>query len=88
MVDAGDPVDSADNANGLLNFWVDSESLGPWYKMWFRNDANVQLNHFWLGLFHHGGHSKAGLLFDNIVISKSRIGCLHHDRDRKIISSQ
>lgn len=76
MADAGDPVADADHANGLLNFWVDGESIGPWDGMWFRTDAGVQLNHFWLGMYHHAAHSEAGLLFDDVVVSESRIGCL------------
>jgi hypothetical protein len=76
MVDAGIAVSSYAKANGSINFWVDDEQLGPWNNLWLRTDAKVQLNHFWLGLFHHAEHSEAGMRFDNIVVSSDRIGCL------------
>jgi hypothetical protein len=37
---------------------------------------NLELNVLWLNLFHHGDHSVEGLMLDNVVASKSRIGCL------------
>ena len=80
MADAGDPADSADDADGLLNFWVDGESIGPWDRLWFRTDAGVKLNHFWLGMYHHAQHSEAGMLFDNVAVSESRIGCIDGGR--------
>lgn len=75
MVDAGDPVDARALANGSMNFWVDGVAYGPWQQLWFRTDASVQLNHFWLGLFHHGRHAVQGILYDDVVVSRSRVGC-------------
>lgn len=75
MVDAGDPVSQQALANGRMNFRVDGVSYGPWDNLWFRSDAAVKLNHFWLGLFHHQDHSAAGILYDNIVVSRKPIGC-------------
>ena len=76
MVDAGDPVTTFEEANGLINLWVDNDLVGSWKDRWLRTDRKVELNHFWLGLFHHREHSEAGLLFDNVIVSQSRIGCL------------
>lgn len=75
MVDAGTPVQDPRHADGHLNFWVNGVPYGPWNNLWFRTDAAVLVNHFWLGLYHHGRHSEEGILYDNIVISRSRVGC-------------
>lgn len=76
MVDAGDAVASRELASGEINFWIDGQAYGPWKNLWLRTDENIRVNHFWLGLFHHGQHSEQGILYDNIVVSTSRIGCL------------
>lgn len=76
MLDAGSAVDSQDEANGRLNFWVDGIEIGPWNNIWFRTSESIGLNHFWLGLFHHEEHSEQGILYDDVIISEERITCL------------
>lgn len=75
MVEAGDAVADSSLANGITNFWIDDVAYGPWGNLWFRSDEKVKLNHFWLGLFHHRDHSEQGILYDNVVVSRSRVGC-------------
>jgi hypothetical protein len=75
MINAGDPVDSQSAANGVLDMWIDDKEIGPWNNMWFRTASSLRINHFWLGLFHHADHSVEGLLYDDIAVSTSRIGC-------------
>jgi len=75
MLEAGDPVAAALHANGRLNLWVNGLEIGPWENMWFRTDADVLVNHFWLGLFHHEHHSREGIRFDDVVVSTARIAC-------------
>lgn len=75
MIDAGTPTSSADGASGVLSFWVDGQEIGPWTGLWFRSSADVRLSAIWLYLFHHAEHSVEGLLLDNVIVSRSRIGC-------------
>lgn len=75
MVDAGEPSQEGETASGEMNFWLDGVQYGPWRNLWFRTDASVMLNHFWLGLFHHNKHAEAGILYDNVVISREPVGC-------------
>ena len=75
MVDAGDAVQQQSTANGELNFWVDGQSYGPWENMWFRTSDAITITQFWLGLFHHSKHAEQGIRYDNVVISRSRVGC-------------
>lgn len=76
-IDAGTPVDSEDEADGVMNLWVDNLEIGPWEGRWLRTSPDVKPNHFHLGLFHHAEHSVEGIKFDDVVVSTSRIGC--HD---------
>lgn len=75
MVDAGEPSQEDEQASGEMNLWLDGVEYGPWRHLWFRTDASIQLNHFWLGLFHHRKHADAGILYDNIVVSREPVGC-------------
>ncbi len=75
MVDGGTPATSATGAGGQLNFWVDGFALGPWTDLWLRTTADLKLNILWLNLFHHGEHSVEGVMYDDVVVSTSRIGC-------------
>jgi len=77
MADAGTPVDNREDADGRLDFRVDGRRIGPWEDLWLRTHAGVRINSFWLGLFHHDEHSKEGMMFDDIVISTQRIGCVN-----------
>lgn len=74
MMDMGTPANAAPEADGVLNFWIDGAEYGPWNNMWFRTTAELKLNILYLSLFHHGQHSKEGVLFDNVVISTNPIG--------------
>lgn len=76
MMDAGAPRSSASGADGALDLWVDGAEIGPWDDLWLRTSPDVQPSVLWLQLFHHGEHSEAGVLYDHIVVSTERIGCL------------
>jgi hypothetical protein len=75
MIDAGSPTSSASGASGVLDYWIDDVEIGPWDELWFRSSADARISAMWLYLFHHEDHSEEGILFDNIVVSRSRIGC-------------
>ena len=75
MVDAGTAVSQDSQANGSLDYWIDDTEYGPWNNLWFRTTANLKVNILWMDLFHHGDHSVGGTMIDNIVVSKTRIGC-------------
>jgi hypothetical protein len=75
MMDAGTPSQDAASAAGTLDFWVDGKEIGPWTKLWYRTTADLKLGILWLNLFHHGDHSVAGVFYDNVVVSRSPVGC-------------
>jgi hypothetical protein len=76
MLDAGNPVTSDAQANGSANFWIDGTEYGPFNGLWFRTTANLKLSAISLGIFHHGAHSVEGAMYDNLVVSRERVGCL------------
>jgi hypothetical protein len=75
MMDGGTPTTNEAEADGILNFWVDGLEIGPWDDLWLRTTPDLKLTILWLSIFHHGDHSEEGLMFDNVVVSTSRIGC-------------
>lgn len=75
MIDGGDAVEEDAAANGVLNFWVNGQEIGPWDDLWWRTDEDLKIGILWLSLFHHGEHSVEGLYLDNVVVSTERIGC-------------
>ncbi|MFH1844930.1 MAG: hypothetical protein ABIF77_17195 [bacterium] len=76
LVDGGTPTPSESGADGIINFWVDGEEIGPWDDLWMRTSPDLQLRYLWLALFHHDEHSVEGLKLDYVVVSSSRIGCI------------
>ena len=74
-IDAGAPSSSAAGAGGSLDFWIDGLEVGPFGSLWMRATADVKVSAVWLYLFHHEAHSVEGLMLDNVVVSKSRVGC-------------
>ena len=79
MLDAGTPVSSEEQADGSQQLWVDGIATDRIEKLWYRyphNGDQIKINTLWLSLFHHdGNHTEYGILIDNVVVSKSRIGC-------------
>ncbi len=75
MIDGGDAVSSDAAANGVLNFWIDGQEIGPWDDIWWRTTEDLKIGMLWLSLFHHGEHSVEGLYLDNVAASTERIGC-------------
>lgn len=75
MVDAGTPTPSQSGANGAVNFWIDGKEYGPWNQLWFRTTTNLKTSILSLSLFHHGTHSTAGVRQDDVVVSRTRVGC-------------
>jgi hypothetical protein len=76
LLDGGPAAGSEAEAGGVLDFWVDGVEIGPWQDLWLRTTSDLEIGILWLSLFHHGEHSAAGVLYDNVVVSTERIGCL------------
>lgn len=76
LMDGGTPSSTGSEADGELDFWVDSVQIGPWNDLWFRTTPDLKLSILWLSLFHHEDHSVAGVMYDNVIVSTERIGCL------------
>lgn len=76
MVDGGTPSSGDNGASGSIDYWVDGQEIGPWTDLWLRSTPNLKLGILWLNLFHHAEHSVEGVMYDNVVVSKSRVGCL------------
>jgi len=76
MLDGGTPVNNINDADGVQNFWIDGTEYGPFENLWHRTTSELKVNILWLDLFHHGEHSVEGIMYDNVVVSENRIGCL------------
>ena len=76
MMDGGTPSTDGSVADGQLDFWVDGQEIGPWTDLWLRTSSELQLGLLWLNLFHHQDHSVEGVMYDHVVVSTDRIGCL------------
>jgi hypothetical protein len=78
MLDGGTPTPTQAGADGIQNFWVDGFEIGPWTGLWHRTTATgMDVNLFSLGLYLPNPHDPAiGLRYDNVVVSKNRIGCV------------
>ncbi len=74
MLDGGTPTADATGADGILNLWIDDVEIGPWEGLWLRSTPDLKLDILWMQLWHHGDHSVAGILLDEIVVSTERIG--------------
>jgi len=75
MIDAGTPVQSDEEADGVANFWIDGIEYGPFNHLWWRTTADLKINILWLSLFHNAEHSVEGILLDEVVVSTEKIGC-------------
>jgi len=76
LLDGGTPTQTELGANGAAALWLDGESVGSFNDLWLRTAPNLKISLLWLSLFHHDGtHSVGGALYDNVVVSTSRIGC-------------
>jgi hypothetical protein len=40
-----------------------------------RTTSALKVNILWLNLYHHGQHSTAGIMLDDVVVSTSPVGC-------------
>jgi parallel beta-helix repeat protein len=81
MLEAGTPVQSDALADGRQDFWIDGIEYGPFQHLWHRSTPNLKINILWLNRYHHGTHALVGVLFDNVVVSQNRIGCLSSAQD-------
>jgi len=75
MLDAGTPVQSDSEADGVANFWIDGIEYGPFRHLWLRTTSDLKISILWLSLFHHSEHSVEGILLDEVVVSTEKIGC-------------
>jgi hypothetical protein len=72
-VSMGKPSADGTGADGEIAFWLDGINYGHWKHRWMRTTDQLNLNLLWLNLFHHDGtHSDAGVLIDDVTVSKSR----------------
>ncbi len=74
MMDGG-AASEGPPGSGALDFWVDELQIGPWEGLFMRTTETVEIGILWLSLFHHDQHSVEGVLYDHVVVSRSRIGC-------------
>lgn len=76
FVDGGTPTPDAIGADGQLAMWIDGAPMGHWDDLWLRTSPELKLNVLWLLLYHGGDHGDEGVLYDDIVVSRERVGCL------------
>ena len=76
MMNGGTPTSGEAGANGAFDLWIDGAEFGPWNDLWLRTTSELKIGILWLSLFHHEEHSTEGIVFDHVVVSTSRIGCL------------
>lgn len=74
MLDGGTPVVDGAEADGIFNYWIDGQEMGPWNDLWLRTTDQLQLTILWLSLWFHGDHGPQGILIDDVVVSTERIG--------------
>jgi hypothetical protein len=74
MLNGGTPTAGNAGASGILDYWIDGQEMGPWTDLWLRNTDSLKIGILWLDLFFHGTHGTAGVLFDDVVVSTSRVG--------------
>lgn len=77
MMDSGSAVASDAQANGSMNMWIDGTEYGPFNNLWFRTTPNLKISVVSLGVFHHAEHAVEGTEYDNLVVSKERVGCVN-----------
>lgn len=75
MLNAGDNFDGL-APDGIFNFWIDGIEAGPFEDLWVRTTSDAKVNRLNLGVYYHDAGPAAGIYFDNVVVSKSRIGCI------------
>lgn len=72
-VSMGKPSADGTGADGEIAFWLDGINYGRWEHRWMRTTDQLKLNLLWLSLFYHNGtNSDAGVLIDDVTVSKSR----------------
>ncbi|MBE8723252.1 hypothetical protein [Sphingobacterium pedocola] len=74
MLDMGTPTATEEDADGVINFWIDGVEYGPFENLWLRTAPGLKVSLFNARLYHHGEHSDVGVLYDHIVVAKKRIG--------------
>ncbi|MFA4869609.1 MAG: hypothetical protein WC623_15500 [Pedobacter sp.] len=74
LLDMGTPTPTQEGANGVISFWIDGVEYGPFENLWLRTVPTLKVSIFNAALFHHGDHGNVGVVYDNIVIAKKRIG--------------
>ncbi len=76
FVDAGTPVATDAEADGRIALWLDDELLFEFDDLWFRTTADLKLDVLWMNEYTGGVHGDEGVLYDDVIVSRSRIGCL------------
>lgn len=75
FVDAGTPVAEDAQADGRLGLWLDEVLVAEYSDLWFRTDPNLKLAVLWLLEYDGDEHGDEGVLYDEVVVSRTPIGC-------------
>ena len=75
FVDAGTPVAEDSQADGRLGLWLDDAPVVEFSDLWFRTHPNLKLAILWLLEYAGSEHGDEGVLYDDVVVSRARIGC-------------
>lgn len=75
FVDAGTPVASAGEADGRVSLWLDDALLFEYADLWFRTSDALAMDVLWMSEYTSGGHGDEGVLYDDVIVSRNRIGC-------------
>jgi hypothetical protein len=75
FVDAGTAVTSAAEADGRISLWLDDESLFAYDDLWFRTSPDLKIDVLWMSQYTSNGHGDEGVLYDDVIVSRNRIGC-------------
>jgi hypothetical protein len=75
FVDAGTPVTSDADADGQVALWLDGELLFEYDDLWFRTSPDLKMDVLWMSEYTSNGHGDEGVLYDDVMVSRARIGC-------------
>jgi hypothetical protein len=75
FVDAGTPVTSDADADGRVALWLDGEQLFEFDDLWFRTTPDLKMDVLWMSEYTSSGHGDEGVLYDDVMVSRTRIGC-------------
>lgn len=75
FVDGGTPTPSDAGADGRIAMWLDGSPVAAFGDLWLRSDPNLQIGILYMIEYTSGEHGHEGVLYDDVVVGPSRIGC-------------